>query len=263
MKFNCVEIKKSLNESANDIEFKAFVTNLGKYNEGELVGEWVEFPIDEDEFKEVLKKIGIGSTDEFGSPYEEWFVTDYDTNLNGFDWQELGEYPGYDKLQEFGELLDQIDDSEAVSNAYEVTEDLKEAIEGLANGDIIYWSGLSNMSDVAAYLIDEMYGDVSELGKDTLEQYFDFEALGRDLGFDSYEGTDPETGEERDDLTAGEYWCGDENASDYEIGAAFVDEVGFEGVSNPEYYFDYDAYGRALEFDNFTLTSDGVIWDRR
>ena len=30
-----------------DVYFKAFVTNLGKYNEGELVGEWVEFPIDE------------------------------------------------------------------------------------------------------------------------------------------------------------------------------------------------------------------------
>ena len=28
---------------------KGFITNLGKYNEGELVGEWVTFPIDEDE----------------------------------------------------------------------------------------------------------------------------------------------------------------------------------------------------------------------
>ena len=24
---------------------EAYVTNLGKYNEGELVGEWVKFPI--------------------------------------------------------------------------------------------------------------------------------------------------------------------------------------------------------------------------
>lgn len=27
-----------------DGSFEAFVTNLGKYNEGELVGEWVQFP---------------------------------------------------------------------------------------------------------------------------------------------------------------------------------------------------------------------------
>ena len=38
---------KELNESVESYYFKAFITNLGKYNEGELVGEWVEFPIDE------------------------------------------------------------------------------------------------------------------------------------------------------------------------------------------------------------------------
>ena len=27
-----------------DGNFEAFVTNLGKYNEGALVGEWVKFP---------------------------------------------------------------------------------------------------------------------------------------------------------------------------------------------------------------------------
>lgn len=33
-----------------DGSFEAFVTNLGKYNEGELVGEWVQFPTTEDKF---------------------------------------------------------------------------------------------------------------------------------------------------------------------------------------------------------------------
>ena len=27
---------------------KAFITNLGKYNEGYLIGEWIEFPISKD-----------------------------------------------------------------------------------------------------------------------------------------------------------------------------------------------------------------------
>ena len=34
-----------------DGSFEAFVTNLGKYNEGELVGEWVHFPTTEEEMK--------------------------------------------------------------------------------------------------------------------------------------------------------------------------------------------------------------------
>ena len=112
-------------------EFKAFITNLGKYNEGDLVGEWVEFPIDEDDFEEILHKIGCDTPE-----YEEWFVTDYECNLEGFDWQDFGEYPSYDKLQEFGELVESIDDVEAVDNAYEVTGDLQEAIDGLLQGKL-------------------------------------------------------------------------------------------------------------------------------
>ena len=45
--------------------------NLGKYNEGELVGEWVKFPTTAEGIKEVFKRIGIGQKDDFGQPYEE------------------------------------------------------------------------------------------------------------------------------------------------------------------------------------------------
>lgn len=34
-----------------------YITNLGKYNEGELVGKWIEFPITEAELEEVLEEI--------------------------------------------------------------------------------------------------------------------------------------------------------------------------------------------------------------
>ena len=50
-----------------DYPFAAFITNLGKYNEGELVGEWVKFPTTAEELKEVFKRIGIGQKDDFGS----------------------------------------------------------------------------------------------------------------------------------------------------------------------------------------------------
>ena len=53
-----------------DGDFEAFVTNLGKYNEGMLVGEWVKLPITEEEMQKVFERIGIGKQDEFGQPYE-------------------------------------------------------------------------------------------------------------------------------------------------------------------------------------------------
>ena len=240
-------------------EFKAFITNLGKYNEGDLVGEWVEFPIDEDDFEEILHKIGISDEpDADGNYYEEWFVTDYDCNLSGFDWQDFGEYPSYDKLQEFGELIQSIDDVEAVDNAYEVTGDLQEAIDGLDSGDIIYYPGISSLEDMAYEYVD-MLGGIDELGKDTIENYFDYEMLGRDLSFDEYETDEEDEEGNTIYVNAGKYFCGDEDASDREIGEAFVDEVGFEGVSDPGNYFDYEAFGRDLGFEGFTITKDGCI----
>lgn len=227
------------------VEFKAFVTNLGKYNEGDLVGEWVNFPIDEDEFDAILERIGIDAE------YEEWFVTDYDCDLEAFDWQELGEYPSYESLQEFGLLLDEITDVEAVNNAYEYTGNLQEAIDGIDSGDIIYLSGISSDRELGEYIIEEMDGGVENMPLSEIERYFDYEALGRELAFDSY-------GDE--EVSAGEYFCGDEDASDTEIGEAYVAEIGIEGVSHPEYYFDFEEYGRMYAANTTSdFTSGGFV----
>ena len=47
------------------------------------MGEWVRFPTTADELKKVFERIGIGSEDDFGNPYEEWFITDYDCYVGG------------------------------------------------------------------------------------------------------------------------------------------------------------------------------------
>lgn len=51
---------------------KIYLTNLGKYNEGELIGEWVELPVSQEELQKVFERIGISEE------YEEYFITDYD-----------------------------------------------------------------------------------------------------------------------------------------------------------------------------------------
>ena len=47
-----------------DGSFEAFVTNLGKYNEGELVGEWVKFPTTAEELKKYPHKKIMSSLEE-------------------------------------------------------------------------------------------------------------------------------------------------------------------------------------------------------
>ena len=39
--------------------FEAYITNLGKYNEGELVGETLKFPTSTQEVQGLLKRIGV------------------------------------------------------------------------------------------------------------------------------------------------------------------------------------------------------------
>ena len=95
----------------SDFELQAFVTNLGKYNEGELVGEWVSFPVTPEEMRAVLDRIGIGHPDDFGVPYEEVFITDYDTDLYGVS-GELGEYESLDKLNYLASRLEELSPDE-------------------------------------------------------------------------------------------------------------------------------------------------------
>ena len=91
----------------HDCPFEAFVTNLGKYNEGELVGEWVKFPTTPEKLQEVFERIGIGSQDEFGSVYEEWFITDYDCYMDGL-YDNLGEYESLDELNYLASKLEEL-----------------------------------------------------------------------------------------------------------------------------------------------------------
>jgi len=40
-------------------------------------------PTTSEELQKVFERIGIGSKDDFGNPYEEWFISDYDCYVDG------------------------------------------------------------------------------------------------------------------------------------------------------------------------------------
>lgn len=56
--------------------FEACITNLGKYAEGQLVGETLKFPATTEEVQSLLKNIGVD-----GVRYEEFFIDLIDGNL--------------------------------------------------------------------------------------------------------------------------------------------------------------------------------------
>ena len=77
-----------------------YITNLGKYNEGYLMGEWVKLPVPADKLDEVLERIGIDGE------YEEYFITDYEASFANLN---LSEYTSIEALNEFAERLDEME----------------------------------------------------------------------------------------------------------------------------------------------------------
>lgn len=158
---------------------KGFITNLGKYNEGELIGEWITFPIDEDDLQEVFKRIGISDEpDENGVYYEEYFFTDWD----GCYYCGFGEYESIDKLNELAEALEH-EGEELVKAIMEATGDsLEDALT--RTDEAIFYENMT-LKEVAYEIVNDCY-NLPEFAL----RYFDYEAFGRDLRYDGYTEVD-------------------------------------------------------------------------
>lgn len=169
-----------------DYPFAAFITNLGKYNEGALVGEWVKFPTTAEELKKVFERIGIGAKDDFGQTYEEWFITDYDCYVDGL-YDLLGEYANLDELNYLASKLDNMsqDEYERFQAAMEIgdhTGSIHELINLTENLDCYdVYPDIHDHDDLGRYYIEEL--DAMQV-PEHLRNYIDYEAYGRDIALE-------------------------------------------------------------------------------
>ena len=162
------------------MSMEIFLTNLGKYVEGCLVGQWVKLPVPEDKLESILKEIGINDE------YEEFFITDYETSFCGLR-DVLGEYESIETLNELAELLESLssDDEDKLgaileTESFSNATDIKEIVERLDEFDLI--TDIDDDDDLGRYLIDECCClDVPE----HLKSYIDYEAYGRDARLES------------------------------------------------------------------------------
>ena len=173
-------------EYDKDYPFAAFITNLGKYNEGELVGEWVKFPTTAEELKKVFDRIGIGQKDEFGQPYEEWFITDYDCYVGAL-YDKLGEYENLDELNYLASKLEEMGEGEyaqfqAAMEVGDHSGSLQEIINLTDNLDCYdLYPSIQDYDDLGRYYIDEL--DAMQV-PEHLRNYIDYEAYGRDVALE-------------------------------------------------------------------------------
>lgn len=153
------------------VEIKGYLTNLGKYVGGELVGEWITFPIDNEELKKVLEKIGIDEEN------EEYFFTDWDCDFE----HNFGEYESVEDVNEIAEqletwnedLLKAVCENWGINYAIDNDED-----------DFVLYDDIQTDYDLGYYwAIESGCYDLKSMG--TLADYIDFESFGRDIRFET------------------------------------------------------------------------------
>lgn len=150
---------------------KIYLSNLGKYNEGDLVGEWVTLPIEKKELEEVKERIGINEQ------YEEFFVSDYESDIDGL---EIGEYDNIEQLNRLVKTLNDLNEydreiAEALlSEGYSIDDIFEIGLENMC-----IYDDCKDMKDVARAYCEEtsLLDNVPE----DLKDYFNFEAYGRDM----------------------------------------------------------------------------------
>lgn len=151
-----------------NVEIKIYVANLAAYTSGFYKGEWITLPMEKEELEEVLNKISYDGRDELA-------IHDYEIEIS----HRIEEYDNIFNLNELAEKLEEIGDDNAFLALTEACDSLNDAIEYYESGSYAYYSATSR--EDLGYELVEMgcYGNIPE----SLENYIDYEAIGRDADY--------------------------------------------------------------------------------
>ena len=155
---------------------KIYITNLEKYNNGELVGKWVTLPLSnfDTEFEDILKEIG--------NP-EEYFISDYEC-----DYYDINEYENIKDLNALAEYYEGLDEHDQIKLKYVIDDQrltIKDALD-FELGDIMFYQNM-NLEEVAECRVDEsLFGEIPE----SIKNYIDYKAIAIDLDCEGYVETD-------------------------------------------------------------------------
>jgi antirestriction protein len=188
-----VRLKKFATGSriSSDDTPKVWVGEWSLYNEGKLIGEWIDLSDYEDGL-EVMAKIQAlldKWTKETNELREEYAIFDYENFPKALYSEGMGEAE-FDKIITAYKLSSSMDIPMDVLASLMTEYSLNDANELEEFVNERYVGYFENNSDLGEHLV-EMYGGVENMPKHTLEMYFDFDKYGRDEEINSlndYEG---------------------------------------------------------------------------
>lgn len=164
--------------------FRVFITNLGKYTEGKLVGKWLDLPCNN--INKELESIYI----KVNSQYEEAFISDYENNWN----YEVGEYENIHRLNELSEKLEEIEEEGnkewLLAYCSALGENLQDAIENQKYQDSCFYKNEKTI-EVTRELFNEWLDTIEDKElKQTIQWHFDYEEYAQEKLMDRYYDTE-------------------------------------------------------------------------
>lgn len=169
---------------------RLFLGNLGMYNEGRLVGKWIDLPITDEQLKKVYAEILVGYFDDEGEYhagyecggclYEEVMIMDYESDI-------IGEIDSYDTVRSLSDIIERYEDldehdQKAVDAYCEiVNDDLDEALNELPK--IAFYEGWT-FEEMAREDINSRVSSLADIS--FFEDYFDYVAYADTLKNEGY-----------------------------------------------------------------------------
>lgn len=158
-----------------------YLTDLSAYNEGELIGEWISLPMDNDDLTSKIKSIlreGASVCGNEEDEHEEYFITDYEFETE-FKFADVGEYSNVYELNESCEELSDFDEDDLKKISYLVDNVGYELDDAMSKYDEVIIYENMRLIDVVEQYIDETV-DMSNIPT-IIANNIDYESIKRDF----------------------------------------------------------------------------------
>ena len=160
------------------MKIKVWVSNLAKYNDGQLNGQWTTLPVN-DVNTDILDKLDLGGNSKDGYNHD-WFISDYeapfkiDENTSLYELNELAELlADYDTIEDVFWSVESWNDNNTLLPIQEWNEDIfDEYLANLTHEEIaraVYFGNIQNWSDPYIYM--NVYGNLESMNEYQFEQY--------------------------------------------------------------------------------------------
>lgn len=156
---------------------RVFITDLEAYNNGHLVGSWIELPMDRDLLAESIEnELQRGKQIcESEHNHEEYFITDFEC-----DYMDIEEYSPISKYNDIAKDMEALEEKEKTAVKLMLKNNIVNNIcSAIENIDNLICTGETKMEDIAYNYVNEC--GLLETMPENLQSYFDYQALGRDM----------------------------------------------------------------------------------